>query len=106
MAYYEKSTQASVVRPFPYFQMLPEYVNEIYGYMRQLEVRQSVQANYLSTPENVKGAIKPRMRNFLVDWLVEVHQQFSLIQETLYLTVAILDRCENKSTIRGTDSCL
>ena len=38
------------------------------------------------------GPIKPRMRNFLVDWLIEVHQQFSLIQETLYLTVAILDR--------------
>ena len=32
------------------------------------------------------------MRNFLVDWLIEVHQQFSLIQETLYLTVAVLDR--------------
>jgi len=27
-----------------------------------------------------------------VEWLVEVHQQFSLLQETLYLSVAILDR--------------
>ena len=28
----------------------------------------------------------------MVDWLVEVHTQFSLLQETLYLTVAIMDR--------------
>ena len=32
------------------------------------------------------------MRGVLVEWLVEVHQQFSLLQETLYLSVAILDR--------------
>ena len=38
------------------------------------------------------AAIKPKMRNLMVDWLVEVHTQFSLLQETLYLTVAILDR--------------
>lgn len=32
------------------------------------------------------------MRGVLVDWLVEVHQQFHLLVETLYLTVAIIDR--------------
>jgi len=32
------------------------------------------------------------MRSVLVEWLVEVHQQFSLLQETLYLSVCILDR--------------
>ena len=37
-------------------------------------------------------AIKPKMRNLLIDWLVEVHQQFSLLQETLFLTVSIIDR--------------
>ena len=36
--------------------------------------------------------INPSMREILNDWLIEVHQQFSLIQETLYLTVAVLDR--------------
>lgn len=72
-------------------QMLPDYVNEIYAYLRILEVRQAVMKGYLGS-ESSKNGIKPRMRNFLVDWLVEVHQQFSLIQETLYLTIAILDR--------------
>jgi hypothetical protein len=32
------------------------------------------------------------MRGVLVDWLVEVHEQFHLVAETLYLTVAIIDR--------------
>ena len=37
-------------------------------------------------------SIRPKMRNMLIDWLVEVHQQFNLLQETLYLTVACIDR--------------
>lgn len=73
-------------------QMLPEYVNEIYAYMRILELKQAVRPGYLGADGSKVGPIKPRMRNFLVDWLIEVHQQFSLIQETLYLTVAVLDR--------------
>lgn len=32
------------------------------------------------------------MRRVLVDWLVRVHRSFSLLQETLYLTVSVLDR--------------
>jgi len=27
-----------------------------------------------------------------MDWLIQVHQRFHLLQETLYLTVAIIDR--------------
>ena len=33
-----------------------------------------------------------RMRAILIDWLVQVHLRFHLLQETLYLTVAIIDR--------------
>lgn len=36
--------------------------------------------------------ISARMRAILVDWLVQVHSRFQLLQETLYLTVAVLDR--------------
>merc|ERR1712112_494056 len=31
-------------------------------------------------------------RAVLTDWMVEVHQQFTLLQETLFLSIAILDR--------------
>lgn len=36
--------------------------------------------------------ITERMRALLIDWLVQVHSRFQLLQETLYLTVAVLDR--------------
>ena len=37
----------------------------------------------------------PKMRSVLVDWLVGVHLQFKLLPETVYTTVAILDRLVN-----------
>lgn len=36
--------------------------------------------------------INGRMRALLVDWLIQVHSRFQLLQETLFMTVAILDR--------------
>merc|ERR1712076_198572 len=64
-------------------QLVSEYVNDIYEYMRMLEKEQSVKKNYLEQTK-VTGVILPKMRSVLVDWLVEVHQQFSLLQETLF----------------------
>lgn len=32
------------------------------------------------------------MRSILIDWLCQVHHRFRLLQETLYLTVSVLDR--------------
>jgi hypothetical protein len=72
-------------------QLVVEYVNEIYGYLRQLEVLQGVREDYLNK-EKSGTSILPKMRTVLVDWLIQVHSQFNLLQETLYLTVAILDR--------------
>ena len=76
-----------------------DYVNEIYEYMRMMERAQSVKKDYLA---GKTGVIIPKMRSVLVEWLVEVHQQFALLQETLYLSVAVLDRymqvTQNRST--------
>ena len=69
-------------------QLVVEYVNEIYAYMRYLEDKQSISEGYLS---HVKSTIMPKMRAVLVDWLIQVHQQFNLLQETLYLTIAVLN---------------
>lgn len=71
-------------------QLVVEYVNEIYAYLRHLESVQFVREDYLNKASGT--AILPKMRAVLVDWLIQVHQQFNLLQETLYLTVAILDR--------------
>ncbi|CAB4068151.1 G2/mitotic-specific cyclin-B1,G2/mitotic-specific cyclin-B2,Cyclin-A3-3,G2/mitotic-specific cyclin-B,G2/mitotic-specific cyclin-2 [Lepeophtheirus salmonis] len=67
--------------------MVTEHVNDVYMYLRQLERSQDIRQNYLQG-----SSITPKMRSVLIDWLVDVHQQFSLLQETLYLTVCIIDR--------------
>ena len=55
---------------------------------RQVETAQNVKADYLAG----QTEILPKMRSVLIDWLVGVHLQFHLLQESLYTTVAILDR--------------
>lgn len=36
--------------------------------------------------------INESMRAILVDWLIDVHLKFKLLNETLFLTVNIIDR--------------
>jgi hypothetical protein len=40
--------------------------------------------------------VSHKMRTILVDWIVQVHQRFKLQNETLHLTVAIMDRYLSK----------
>jgi len=69
-------------------QLVIEYVNDIYCYLRHLETVQCIEAEYLAG----QTEILPKMRAVLIDWLVGVQLQFHLLQETLYTTVAIIDR--------------
>merc|ERR1712183_150356 len=68
-------------------QLCTEYAQEIYAYLRQLEKRGEVRSDFLSG-----CPITEKMRAVLVDWLVEVQMQFKLLQETLFLTVNMIDR--------------
>ncbi|XP_007571055.1 G2/mitotic-specific cyclin-B2 isoform X1 [Poecilia formosa] len=68
-------------------QLCSHYVKDIYAYLRSLEVQQAIRADYLKGSE-----VTSAMRAILVDWLIQVHSRFQLLQETLYLTVAVLDR--------------
>ena len=42
--------------------------------------------------EAVQQDINPVMRSILVDWLVEVAQEYKLVSDTLFLAVSFLDR--------------
>lgn len=64
-----------------------EYVKDIYKYLRQLEVEQNVRPNFLQGQE-----VTGNMRAILIDWLVQVNLKFRLLQETMYMTVGIIDR--------------
>ncbi|XP_060709284.1 G2/mitotic-specific cyclin-B2 [Hemiscyllium ocellatum] len=68
-------------------QMCSQYIKDIYKYLRQLEMEQAIRPHYLEGQE-----INERMRAILVDWLIQVHSKFRLLQETLYMTLAIMDR--------------
>lgn len=49
---------------------------------------ESLPCDYMSSqPE-----INEKMRAILVDWLIEIHNKFELMPETLYLTINIIDR--------------
>nr|GEU45678.1 hypothetical protein [Tanacetum cinerariifolium] len=65
-----------------------EYVDEIYAHYRKQEISSCVSPGYMS----IQTDITERMRGILIDWLVEVHYKFELMEETLYLTVNLIDR--------------
>ncbi|KAM4545888.1 cyclin-A1 [Odontesthes bonariensis] len=65
-----------------------DYAEDIYHNMRESEKKFRARPGYLERhPEITNG-----MRVILVDWLVEVAQEYKLSSETLHLTVNYLDR--------------
>ncbi|KAG4300945.1 hypothetical protein PCK1_002644 [Pneumocystis canis] len=68
--------------------MVSEYVEEIIGYMRELEVLTLPLPDYMDRQKELQW----KMRGILVDWLIEVHAKFRLLPETLFLSVNIIDR--------------
>lgn len=71
------------------------YVQEMYEHFREQEISKSVRPVYMAKQEH----INERMRSILVDWLVEVHLKFKLVPETLYLTVNLIDRYLERSSV-------
>merc|ERR1711962_1774439 len=68
-------------------QLCHEYAPLLYHYLRQIEDSQPIRKNFLKNC-HVNG----KMRAVLIDWLVEVHSQFKLLPETLYMTIFLIDR--------------
>ncbi|KAG8375513.1 hypothetical protein BUALT_Bualt10G0107600 [Buddleja alternifolia] len=70
-------------------QMCSLYAADIYSnlYITQLDRRPS--ADYM---EQLQRDITQGMRGILIDWLVEVSEEYRLVPDTLYLTVNLIDR--------------
>merc|ERR1719369_1819606 len=66
----------------------PEYFEDIYKYLRQSEVKRLPKSNYMTKQPDISHS----MRSILVDWLVEVAEEYKLHTETLYLAVSYIDR--------------
>ncbi|KAK2408713.1 CYCLIN B2-4 [Trifolium repens] len=65
-----------------------EYIEDLYSYYRQVEFIGCVSPHYMAE----QADLNERMRAILVDWLIEVHDKFGLMQETLFLTINLIDR--------------
>lgn len=67
---------------------LSTYAQEIYQYMKQLERKIRPKAHYMRKQPDITHG----MRSILVDWLVEVAEEYKLHAETLYLSICYIDR--------------
>ncbi|TYI83169.1 hypothetical protein E1A91_D05G273100v1 [Gossypium mustelinum] len=65
-----------------------EYIDDLYQFYKKAECTGCVPPNYMEQQYD----IDQRMRGILIDWLVEVHYKFELMEETLYLTINLIDR--------------
>ena len=68
--------------------MVAEYGDEIFEYMRDLESRMAPNPRYMEQQQEIQWS----MRAVLMDWVIQVHQRFNLLPETLFLTVNYIDR--------------
>jgi cyclin B len=75
------------------------YVNDIFKYYKEIEHRSIAEADYMEKQPDVDAS----MREILVDWLFEVHVNFKLQPQTLFLAVQILDRYLSKQRIDRTN---
>lgn len=70
-------------------QMCTFYASDIYDYLHNTEKKRRPTTDYM---EVVQPDITTTMRGILIDWLVEVSEEYKLVPETLYLTVSYIDR--------------
>ncbi|KAL5290230.1 hypothetical protein ACFFRR_009894 [Megaselia abdita] len=65
-----------------------EYQKNILQYFRENEKKHRPKANYMKRQPDISYS----MRTILVDWLVEVAEEYRLDTETLYLAISYIDR--------------
>ncbi|KAG2303068.1 hypothetical protein Bca4012_061413 [Brassica carinata] len=72
-----------------------EYVQDLYAFYRKMEMLSRVPVDYMMQQVD----LNEKMRAILIDWLIEVHDKFDLMNETLFLTVNLIDRFLAKKAV-------
>ncbi|XP_062164202.1 cyclin-A2-2-like isoform X2 [Alnus glutinosa] len=75
------------------------YASDIHSYIRVAELDCRPSTNYM---EKLQRDITPSMRGILIDWLVEVSEEYKLVPDTLYFTVNLIDRFLSKNYMEKT----
>lgn len=65
------------------------YAPDIYSNLHAMELDRRPSCNYM---EKLQRDVNKGMRSILIDWLVEVSEEYRLVPDTLYLTVHLIDR--------------
>ncbi|KAL3698828.1 hypothetical protein R1sor_012904 [Riccia sorocarpa] len=78
-------------------QMCSIYAIDIYEHLRMQEVKRRPSTEFM---ESVQQDINASMRGILIDWLVEVAEEYKLVPDTLYLTVSYIDRFLSKNVVK------
>ncbi|GFR40494.1 hypothetical protein Agub_g1062 [Astrephomene gubernaculifera] len=69
-------------------QAVSHYACSIFEYLREAELLRRPNPDYISTQPEINS----KMRTILVDWLVEVSEEYRMVPDTLYYAVNFLDR--------------
>ena len=88
-------------------QIPKDYLNVIYYNLliEEKENRRFFKAEY--NYMNNQKEINEQMRSILIDWIIDVHGKFGFCDETLYMTVLIIDRYSSiKKITRNEYQCL
>ncbi|KAL2165322.1 hypothetical protein VTH06DRAFT_619 [Thermothelomyces fergusii] len=72
-----------------------EYLEDIMQHIRHMEEETLPDANLIDMQREIQWFMRP----YLIDFLVEAHAAFSLLPETLFLTVNLLDRYCSKRVV-------
>ena len=72
-------------------QIPKEYINIIY-YNLLKEEEKGINPKPDHTYMNRQNEINDKMRSILVDWIIDVHFKFGFTDETLFMTISIIDR--------------
>lgn len=70
-------------------QLCATFACDIYKHLRASETKKRPSTDFM---EKIQKDINPSMRAILIDWLVEVAEEYRLVPDTLYLTVNYIDR--------------
>ncbi|DBA05035.1 TPA: hypothetical protein N0F65_000723 [Lagenidium giganteum] len=98
---FDQKTYASLVKDIDSpFEGSPIYSTKL---MRELDVyRRKHEEKYMPRPDyigSIQNDINEKMRTILVDWLVEVGEEYELDSQTFHKAVNLVDRCLMKFKI-------
>ncbi|TVU50348.1 hypothetical protein EJB05_01717 [Eragrostis curvula] len=70
-------------------QLCPYRTSDIYMFLREDETKKRPSSDFMET---IQKDVNSKMRAILIDWLVEVADEYRLVPDTLYLAVNYIDR--------------